>query len=1074
MDRSHQAALRAILFTDIVGSTELRSRLGDDRADGLRRVHNAMLGSAVTAHSGRVLRWTGDGMKADFATASAAVAAAIDMQRAVAAYGQGPDPIAAFQIRIGISVGEVVVEGTEAHGIAAIEAARLEPLASPGQILATSLVQHLGQRRGDAEFEAVGSYTLKGLDHPVDVIRVVDNAADAASRPLPRSLHLDRRFPLVGRADEVALALEGWDAVQAGSPATVLVVGQPGLGKSRLAAQVADRAHGAGALVLAGACDSDLAVPYQPFATALSEIAAQDDELAAAVADGAGPLGPLFPARRTDRSDDPGPAARFELFEAVAALLARLAEDQPVVLVLEDLQWAAAATVQLLRHLVRTSPPARVLLLGTCRAEELDGSGPLQDMLADQQVAAAITRVELRALLRDDVAELVAARVPFAPDDNMAAFVGRVYDESAGSPFFVCELLDHLSATGELEQLVDEGGGDQLPIPDSVREVVGQRLGRLDDGTGKLLSTAAVVGFTFDLDLLAALSGSDEERVLEQCEDLSRGALITEADAGQFSFAHAIVRSTVLERLSATRLSLAHRKVAEAIEALGRADDDQLERHWRLAGVEDKANASLERAARRDLEALAYESAVERYQVLLDYHQGPAGGGPAALARAWLGLGMARRALAQPEYVSDVEEAGRLGRKLRDPDIVADAAVASIWPGTFFMTAGRTQRHLVELGEAALDLIDVDDPRRPRILSTVASHLTFDGDRQRRVDLIDEAHRLARANGDPELIGSVLVAEFLTLWDPTTFTRRAEIAKEVARMARSSGDNELEFFAGFFATIGAVERGQVAEARERLERLEGPAKASRNFYYEFLIDRLGVSLDIFTGEPELQPRVDALAARYDDTHADTAGTWSLQTGFLAVQAGTFGSLVPTLRTMVEESDITTWLAAYGLSLLAAGDTAAAGEVLDQLEDPPLDYLWIASRQVTAELAVGLGRQATAAHIYEQLLPFREHLAITASGSLCYGLVATTLGTLALATDRAAEAEELLDEAVQRSDAMGAPFEAVKSRRLLASARLVLGQPWESVTPLVRTAADQAAEYGFHGEQALLVELATGR
>src|SRR4051794_29094918 len=227
MNRSVAAGLRGVLFTDMVRSTQLRSELGDDRADRLRRAHDAMLGSVVAANGGQVTRWTGDGLKAVFMTASAAIAASIEMQRAVRRYGRSPEAITAFEIRVGLSVGEVTYDATDddMHGVAAAEAARLEAMAAPGEILATDLVQRLGERRVDASFEDLGAHTLRGLDRPVVVVRVVDRAADAAGRPLPRALAPDRRFPLVGRTEPLAVALRCWDAVRAGSGATLLISG---------------------------------------------------------------------------------------------------------------------------------------------------------------------------------------------------------------------------------------------------------------------------------------------------------------------------------------------------------------------------------------------------------------------------------------------------------------------------------------------------------------------------------------------------------------------------------------------------------------------------------------------------------------------------------------------------------------------------------------------------------------------------------------------------------------------------------------------------------------------------------
>lgn len=1071
VDGRRQAALRGVLFTDMVGSTQLRTRIGDDRADALRRDHNALLGSAVTGHGGRVLRWTGDGMKADFATASAALGAAMDMQRAVAAYGHRDDAVSPFQIRIGVSAGEVVMEGNEAHGIAVIEAARLEPLAAPGEILTTDLARRLAQRRVAATFEEVGAFELKGLDEPVPIVRVIDAAGDPSSRLFSRTVAVDHRFPLVGRADEVARALERWSDARSGTLSTLFVAGPSGIGKSRLVAQVADRAHAEGAVVLAGSCDSDLAVPYEPFAMAFAEAAATDDELGRAVASGAGALGALFPARR-DRTDDPGPAARFELFEAVSALLGRLADDQPVVIVLEDLHWATPPTVQLLRHLVRRTERTSVLVLASYRAEEVGPGHPLHDLLTDPSSTSVTLRLE--GLAPSAVAELVAARAPYADDEHVEAFSRRIHDESAGSPLFACELLHHLATTGSLEGLVEQGDVTNLPLPDSVRDVVEQRLRRLPDGADDLLSLAAIVGAAFDLELLATLTQRNQAEVLDRCEDLTRMALVQEVDAGRFGFSHAVVRTTLVERQSASRQALAHRRIAEAIEALGRPDHDDLAHHWLQAGVEDKAYESVERAAERDLEALAFESAADRYQALIHYHAGDPTGDARARARAWLGRGRAVRALGQLEYTDAIEEAGRLARRLRDADLLADAAIASIWPGNFFLRAAEVEHGLVEICEDALDVLPPEDPRRVRVLAVLAAHLTFNPDRERRVRLVAEGEAMARQLGDPELIGTVLVAEYLSLWDPTTSVRRAEIAPELGRLARASGDVDLAFFAGFLAAMGAIERGDLVGAGHRIDGLAEIVTASQNPYFNFLVARLRTTLDLYTGHPDMQARIDALAEAHSGFHADTTGTWAVQTAYLALTVGTFASVTNALEDMLDQSSVENWTIAYGLALFEGGDRAGGEAILDAFTVPAPDYFWLTTMQLAADLTAGLGRRDVAELLFLELSPYRGQLAYTGSGSAVSGLVATTLGQLAVVAGDHEAAVDHLTEAVERAETMGAPYEIVKAKRLLATALLATGDPDGNAVDLIESAAGIAAERGFAGEQAHLAALAPVR
>jgi hypothetical protein len=291
-------------------------------------------------------------------------------------------------------------------------------------------------------------------------------------------------------------------------------------------------------------------------------------------------------------------------------------------------------------------------------------------------------------------------------------------------------------------------------------------------------------------------------------------------------------------------------------------------------------------------------------------------------------------------------------------------------------------------------------------------------------------------------------------------------------MARASGDRDLEFLGGFFAAFCAAERGDVVVARERMRHLQPVLDATRNFYFRFLVDRLTVSLDVLTGSPDMQLAIDALANRYADRHADTAGTWSVQTGALALQAGRLGSLTDAIRTMIGESAVpSNWTAAYGLALLASDDRDAAADVLDTCPRPAMDYLWLTTQQSLADLAAGLQRTDVCERLLDELMPFRGQLGITSTGAACYGLVCRTLGQLALVVGQLDLAIELLDEAVARADVIGAPYEATVARRLLAQALSTDGRRTGEVGHLVAAASALATEHGFAGERRELERLA---
>lgn len=1058
----------AILFTDMVGSTELRSRLGDDRADMLRRHHDELLAAAVDAHQGVVLRWTGDGIKAAFATSSDAVAAAVDMQRAVAEYGATERAIAPFQVRIGLGAGELLIDDGDHHGVAVIEAARLEAMARPGEILATEVVRVLGHRRSTVTFEEIGERSLKGLEAPVMVHRVVDLTV-ATVPDLPRVVAGDRRLPLVGRDRHLQTFRAAWADARAGSAGLVLVSSAAGLGKTRLASHFAELAHSDGALVLAGVCDSELGVPYEPFAMALREVAGLDDALDRAVTARSGPLARLFPGSTSSHAESQPAMARFELFGAVVALLRRLSLLHPVLLVLDDLHWATAPTTLLLAHLVDELADARVLVVAAARDDDLEPAHPLRDLVAAVRSLPQTTRIDLLALTEADVMEMVAAAAPSAPIARVADVAQQVHRESAGSPYYASELLHHLSVTGQLDRALDGTATGALPIPDSVHDVVAQRLARLPAGSSQVLTFAAVIGPMFELDLLADVVDRNPDDVLDLLDEVTRAGMVTEVGIDQFAFSHAIVRSVLLDELSATRRARAHRRVAEALEARGAEQIDELARHWQLAGAASKSAMHLARAARRDMVALAYESARTKYQQVVELLSHDPHADALARAEAWLGLGAAARALGDPTYTQAVSRAARLARTARNPQLMAEAAALSVWPGTFFFIAELPDTELIELCEDALTLLADTDPLRVRVLSTLASHLTFAADVERRVELIEQAGRLAAQHDDPLLFAATLNAEFLCLWEPATLPRREQIARELGRIARSTGDPETEFLSGFFTAYCQVESGELTTSRARLIELEPLAAATKNHYFEFLTERLLLSIDIARCEPTAKERVDALLQRFADTHADTDGTWALQTGGLALHAGTLDQMLNAIESMTASNQARTWTAAHALALMLAGRRDEADEILDRYADTPRNYFWVTVSQVRAEVAAGLGRRDHCAQLYRDLLPYRGQLGITASGSLVFGLVSRTLGMLALALDDLPSAIELLRDATRHADRIGAPFEAVASRRLMAQA-LIATNEWHDVAGLIDTALATARQQHFAREAALLDQL----
>ena len=261
-----------VLFTDLVGSTALRSRIGEERSDALRHTHDGLLRDAITAAGGRVVKSTGDGVMATFPGAADAVGAAVAVQQAIDRHNRS-DEGERIEVRIGLSVGDVTVEEDgDCFGLPVVEAQRLEAASTPGQILCASIVRALARGRGGHEFRTVGSLELKGLAEPLDVDEVVWEPVvdEADTRPgLPPLLATPNAFGLAGRESELSRLTEAWKRSGEGPGRLVLLSGEPGIGKTRLVSELAATVVASGGIVLAGRSDEDLTTPYGPVADAL-------------------------------------------------------------------------------------------------------------------------------------------------------------------------------------------------------------------------------------------------------------------------------------------------------------------------------------------------------------------------------------------------------------------------------------------------------------------------------------------------------------------------------------------------------------------------------------------------------------------------------------------------------------------------------------------------------------------------------------------------------------------------------------------------------------------------------------
>ena len=830
-DAGTQVGTRSVLFTDLVGSTELRVRLGEEAADALRRAHDALLAEAVTGHGGVVVKGLGDGVMATFESAADAVAAAVAVQQAAEGHGRRT-PAEAFALRVGLSIGDVSTEAGDVFGVPVVEAARLCAVATGGEILAAELVRALARGRGGFSFEPMGDLELKGLAEPVPACRVLWEplleGASAGERTVPIAPALSGALATayVGRGELRSRLVEEWRTVRAGTPRTVLLAGEPGVGKTRTAAELCRAAFADGALVLFGRCDEGLGVPYQPFVEALAHYVEHAEapafgrltgELRRLVPD----LGSTVPASEQPVASDPA-SEEHRLFEACAAWIvdASRAAAAGCVLVVDDVHWATKPTLQLLQHVVRSvaDDGAPLLVIATYRDTDLTRSHPLAAAIADLRRLPGVDRLPVDNLSAGEVVDLIAAAAGHDLDEETLRLSEAVYAETEGNPFFVGEVLRHLVETGGVRREGERwvvADPDHVTVPEGVRDVVGRRLNRLSDTANDLLSVASAVGRDFDVEVLVGLVDGTDDSILDALDEAVRARLIEEVDVDRFRFAHALVRTTLYEELSATRRRRLHRRVADVLEKVRPEDVRALAHHCTEAGPDGGDSSRALRytvaAAEEALTARAFADADERFRAALDLLEDVEEVGSATWVLARCGLGECLRDQGDPSFRAVLLEASLRALELGDVDLTVRSVVANTRGISSIVSDVDVER--VTMIEAALELVGEEPgPDRARLLALLASELTFSGQHDRRLALGDAAVDMARAVGDDRLLSYVLA---LTGYSSMSGHRIPELIErngEAARLADAHGDPTLRVVARIFHAGTLLAAGDFAGA----------------------------------------------------------------------------------------------------------------------------------------------------------------------------------------------------------------------------------------------------------------------
>ena len=1072
--------MAAVLFTDLVGSTELLASLGESAFDGLRRDHFAALRRVVTRHGGKEVKTLGDGILATFASASGAVAAAVAAQQAAGRHS--------LSLRVGLATGDVAFEDDDVFGTPVVEAARLVAAARPGQILATALVRGMAGGRSPAGFVDLGVHELKGLAEPVAVCEVAwaPEPGVAEAVPLPGVLTGGGQV-FVGRESEIERLARMWKEVLGGDRRLALVAGEPGIGKTRLAAELAAAVRSDGGLVLAGRCDEDMGVPYQPFVEALRHYVTHapdprlgrfPGELTRLVPD----LTDLVPGLPEPLRSDPD-TERYRLFDALGSWLSDVSADTPVLVVLDDLHWAAKPTVLLLRHVMRSDVPLRLLVVATYRDTDVGRGHPLSEGLADLRLLQGVDCLSLTGLDQVGVGAFLETLAGHAIDgEDGESLIREVWKETEGNPFFVGEMLRHLSESGSFTRHDDRWviTVEDLGIPQGVRDVVGRRLSRLSDQANRTLAVAAVAGLEFEPAVVRATAGLGEEDLAVALDEALAAHLVVEVPGiiPRNRFAHALVRATLYDEQNAARKVMLHRKVAEAIETVHAGALDAhlpaLAHHCARSAVSPSETArAIDYAAQagdRALAQLAPQEAVVFYRSALELLT--SAGGPVDEDRRSdlvISLGDAQQRAGDPEHRETLLAAAREAQQRGDGSRLIRAALAN-HRGSF-SSAGEVDAERVAMLEAALEAAgDGDDLLRSRLLSQLVMEQTWVAGAEQRQRQSAEALALARRAGDPEVLIRAINSRVFAIWHPSSVRERLALGEEALSIGAEGLDPAQRLLTMTRASFARMEVGDGAGFDGILALMEAAISDVLHPYQRCIaLLKLGTGR-LMHGDIEAAERFCDRGAAVGEASGvlDTAVYVLVQRFGIAYERGRLEPwMVGPLTVLAEGLALPAFQVILGVLHDELGQTAEAAAVLDQLVESgfglPPDLNWGPSLALAATLCHHLHHERGAAAIHQLIEPYSDlaagHSLLFAGGfSHALGLLATTLGHYD-------EADARFAAALAMHERLDAPVWQARTR--LEWGRMLLQRGSSGDGERARELLGQALDFGRHLPQPII-------
>lgn len=866
--------------------------------------------------------------------------------------------------------------------------------------------------------------------------------------------------PFVGRDHEVGVLRTALAAALAGRGGAVLVGGEPGIGKTRLAALVADEAAARGVPVWSARCWEDGTTPaFWPWNAALRRWLEHTG--GARVDDAAGrfaaELTHVFPVLRERLPDLPtAPAwesdqARFRLFDTVSRFLAELARPAGLVVVLDDAQWADGPSLKLLEFVTTDLPHARILLIVTYRDTEVQRGDRFFTTLASLAREASTERVTLAGLAPADCARFVGT----------AGDGAELHRETNGNPFFLGEIVRLLASEDRLGTT-----WDPRALPPGVRAVVARRLDRLGPGCRSALAVGALLGDSFDAAHLEAVLGdwvgnesSGAPAMADVLDRTVRDRILVASDGGRYAFAHALIRRVVLDEIEPSRRAAWHARIATALEraAGGKSASvaGELVRHYAAAGTTDGLRHAFTyacRGAEHAARELGWEEAARLYQVALDVgaRSGSLDDGRAIELRLSLADTL-RRSGDVAAARAQCREATRASRGADRPDLLARAALIHAGPVPDFYRVDPDARAALE--EACRNAERIDDVLGARLRARLASDIIAANELdqlERAAVLGDEAAAAARRSGDSSALARALFAGFyLAALGTRPRTSGAQVIvpptlpslQELLNTAEATGDLEFAAEIRHTRTVAMFALGEADAYRAEHDTLATVAAASRVPEALWLADALAAMRATVEGRFAEGRRLSeqALATGTRMQLPNAAGVHLGQQIMWHAVQGRLAELLPRMSDFVERHPrVAVWRSFCALARLATGDTIGA---LAEYRSLIAEGLTPAKRGVNLRsylaglgaLCVGLRDREQAPRLYELVARRPEPWSV--DGCMTLGPWALLAGSLARLAGRAEEAAARFEEAIALGQRMRARPVVAQAQSLLVAVRL---------------------------------------